>query len=53
MTEYEDVTYEPKGATAIVMNPNTGAILALANWPDVDSNSVSGANWIGKNFWMP
>lgn len=36
--------YAPKGATAIVMNPNTGAILALANWPGVDANSVSGAS---------
>ena len=25
--------YSPKGATAIVMDPNTGQILALANWP--------------------
>jgi cell division protein FtsI/penicillin-binding protein 2 len=25
--------FEPKDATAIVMDPNTGAILALANWP--------------------
>jgi cell division protein FtsI/penicillin-binding protein 2 len=31
--------YRPKGATAIVLNPQTGAILALANWPRVDSNS--------------
>ena len=31
--------YSPKGATAIVMNPQTGAILALANWPRVNSNS--------------
>jgi cell division protein FtsI (penicillin-binding protein 3) len=30
--------YEPKDATAIVMNPNTGAILALANWPQVNAN---------------
>src|SRR5579862_1186553 len=30
--------YSPKGATAIVMNPNTGAILALANWPRVNAN---------------
>jgi cell division protein FtsI/penicillin-binding protein 2 len=37
-------TYAPKGATAIVMNPNTGAILALANWPGVDANGVSGTN---------
>jgi cell division protein FtsI (penicillin-binding protein 3) len=28
--------FAPKDATAIVMNPNTGAILALANWPQVD-----------------
>jgi cell division protein FtsI/penicillin-binding protein 2 len=34
-------TYAPKGATAIVMNPNTGAVLALANWPAVDPNSVT------------
>jgi cell division protein FtsI (penicillin-binding protein 3) len=31
--------YQPKGATAIVMNPNTGAILALANWPRVNANN--------------
>ena len=31
--------YQPKAATAIVMNPQTGAILSLANWPRVDSNS--------------
>jgi cell division protein FtsI (penicillin-binding protein 3) len=40
-------TYQPKGATAIVMNPNTGSILALANWPAVDANTVSGANQNG------
>ncbi|MDQ6803487.1 MAG: penicillin-binding protein 2, partial [Actinomycetota bacterium] len=34
-------SYAPKGATAIVMNPNTGAILALANWPAVDPNNVT------------
>jgi cell division protein FtsI (penicillin-binding protein 3) len=31
--------YQPKGATAIVMDPNTGAILALANWPSADANN--------------
>jgi cell division protein FtsI (penicillin-binding protein 3) len=31
-------TYRPKGATAIVMNPRNGEILALANWPRVDAN---------------
>jgi cell division protein FtsI/penicillin-binding protein 2 len=32
--------YSPKGATAIVMNPTTGAILALANWPRVNANDI-------------
>jgi cell division protein FtsI (penicillin-binding protein 3) len=31
-------TYTPKGATAIVMDPRDGEILALANWPRVDAN---------------
>ncbi len=31
-------TYSPKSASAIVMNPDTGAILALANWPSVNAN---------------
>ncbi len=35
--------WRPKGATAIVMNPTTGAILSLANWPRVDSNDLGGA----------
>jgi cell division protein FtsI (penicillin-binding protein 3) len=35
--------YQPKGATAIVMNPNSGAILALASWPRVNANDPSGA----------
>lgn len=35
--------YSPKGATAIVVNPNTGGILALANWPRVNANDLSGA----------
>ncbi len=35
--------YSPRGATAIVMNPNTGAILALANWPRVNANDLAEA----------
>jgi cell division protein FtsI (penicillin-binding protein 3) len=35
--------YSPKGATAIVMDPNTGGILALANWPRVNANDIAGA----------
>jgi cell division protein FtsI (penicillin-binding protein 3) len=32
-------TYTPQGATAVVMDPRTGEILALANWPRVDGNN--------------
>jgi len=35
--------FSPKGATAIVMDPNNGAILALANWPRINANDPSGA----------
>jgi cell division protein FtsI (penicillin-binding protein 3) len=35
--------YSPKGATAIVMDPNSGQILALANWPRIDANDPSAA----------
>jgi cell division protein FtsI/penicillin-binding protein 2 len=30
--------FSPKDATAIVMDPNSGAVLAVANWPAVDAN---------------
>ena len=36
-------TYTPQGATAVVMDPRSGEILALANWPRVDANNVEGA----------
>ena len=36
-------TYTPKGATALVMDPRNGAILALANWPRVNANDPGGA----------
>jgi cell division protein FtsI (penicillin-binding protein 3)/stage V sporulation protein D (sporulation-specific penicillin-binding protein) len=32
-------TWRPRGATAIVMDPRSGALLALANWPRVDANN--------------
>jgi cell division protein FtsI/penicillin-binding protein 2 len=35
--------YSPKGATAIVMDPNSGQILALANWPRINANDPSSA----------
>lgn len=47
--EVEDVLaqvgakWRPKGATAIVMDPRNGSVLALANWPRVDANDVGGA----------
>jgi len=36
-------TWKPKGATALVMDPNSGAILALANWPRVNANALQDA----------
>lgn len=35
--------YRPKGATAIVMDPRDGGILALANWPRVNANAPGAA----------
>jgi cell division protein FtsI/penicillin-binding protein 2 len=35
--------WKPKGATAVVMDPRTSAVLALANWPRVDANDLGGA----------
>jgi cell division protein FtsI (penicillin-binding protein 3) len=46
--------YSPKGATAIAVNPSTGAILALANWPASASDSPTGTppedQAIGLNY---
>src|SRR5436190_7337684 len=36
-------TYRPKGATALVLNPRNGEILALANWPSVNANELGSA----------
>ena len=35
--------FRPKGATAVVMDPRNGDLLAMANWPRVDNNDVGGA----------
>jgi cell division protein FtsI (penicillin-binding protein 3) len=35
--------WKPKGATAIVMDPRDGGILALANWPQVNANAPGDA----------
>src|SRR3954451_8145586 len=37
-------TYSPKGATAIVVDPRSSQILAMANWPPVDPNDLSEAS---------
>jgi cell division protein FtsI (penicillin-binding protein 3) len=37
-------TYSPKGATAIVMDPRSSQILAMANWPPVDPGDLSAAS---------
>ena len=37
-------TYTPKGATAIVVEPQSGQILAMANWPPVDPNDLASAS---------
>src|SRR6476619_5776003 len=37
-------TYQPLGATAIVMDPRNAQILAMANWPTVDPSNPAGAS---------
>jgi cell division protein FtsI/penicillin-binding protein 2 len=37
-------TFAPKGATAIVMDPRSSQVLAMANWPPVDPNDLSSAS---------
>jgi cell division protein FtsI (penicillin-binding protein 3) len=37
-------TYAPKGATAIVVDPQTSEILAMANWPPVDPANLEEAS---------
>jgi cell division protein FtsI (penicillin-binding protein 3) len=34
-------SFSPKGATAIVMEPHSGQVLAMANWPPVDPSDLS------------
>ncbi len=42
--------YSPQGATAIAVNPSTGAIVALANWPANGSSSDPQDEAIGLNY---
>ena len=39
--------YKPAGATAIVTDPQTDQVLALANWPTVNPNSVPSSAFKG------
>lgn len=36
--------YEAKGASAIVMDPNSGDVLAMANWPGYDPSDLASAS---------
>lgn len=36
-------TYSPKAATAVVMDPQTSEVLAIANWPRIDANQPGAA----------
>lgn len=36
-------TYSPQGATAIVMDPRSSELLAMANWPPVDPSDLASA----------
>ena len=36
-------TYQPDGATAIVMDPRSSEVLAMANWPSVDPSDLAAA----------
>jgi len=37
-------SFAPRDATAIVMDPNSGAILAMASWPQVNANDPAGSS---------
>ncbi len=37
-------TYTPDGASAIVMDPRTSEVLAMANWPGVDPSDLGSAS---------
>jgi cell division protein FtsI/penicillin-binding protein 2 len=37
-------TYAPKGATAIVVDPRSSQVLAMANWPPIDPEDLSSAS---------
>jgi cell division protein FtsI/penicillin-binding protein 2 len=43
--------FSPRGATAVVMDPRTSEVLAMANWPRVDANEPDEApEWARRNL---
>jgi cell division protein FtsI/penicillin-binding protein 2 len=42
-------TYQPRGATALVLDPRTGAILALSNWPPVDPSKPGAPTYLTQD----
>ena len=40
--------HRPRAATAVVMDPRNGEVLALANWPRVDANRLVDAPYFAK-----
>jgi cell division protein FtsI (penicillin-binding protein 3) len=42
-------TYKPKGATALVLDPRTGSILALANWPPVNPSEPGAPSYLTQD----
>jgi cell division protein FtsI/penicillin-binding protein 2 len=42
-------TFSPKGATAIVLDPRDGSILALANWPAVDPSKPGAPSYLTQD----
>jgi cell division protein FtsI/penicillin-binding protein 2 len=43
-------TYQPKGASAVVMDPRSGEVLAMANWPRINANDPGSAPaWATQN----
>lgn len=45
--------YKPQGATAIVTDPQTDQILALANWPEINPNNVPSTAFSSENGQLP
>jgi len=44
-------THLPKAATAVVMDPRNGEVLALANWPPMDPNDLAASPASARQNW--